>query len=803
MIYAFYSYKGGVGRTMALANVAEFFYRAGLKVLMVDWDLEAPGLERYFPDLDLQDVLDKPGLIDMLVDYQNAMAKELDRSQTLELPSPIQYLVDIYAADPGPGKLLLMTAGRRSEGYFAQYAQAVLNFSWKEFYETWGGELYFNWLRDQFKNMADVILIDSRTGVTEMGGVCTYQLADTVVMFCAPNQQNLDGLSKMASNLTAASVQELRKHAFNLLIVPARIERAESELLDAFQQDFIEAFTPFSPWMGGLTVEQFWDLNIPYIPKYAYKEIVAVRESQLASAEDMAKAFYKLGQVLADLAGLKLLSSPIPDRTHSFDYYFIVPFVRNLDFVGRERDLARLHSALMREGPVGILPAGIIGMGGIGKTQLAVEYVYRYRELYPGGVFWINATESLAQGFARLGRRLDPSVAVRPLEQQVNAVSQYLQNHSDALLVIDNLLDVTALNRPVSADLVPAALPCRVLFTTRRRDVGRFIPIEVTVLPEDAAMRLLLRHPERHDVLDIEHPEHETAKDICAILGYLPLALEIAGAHLGRWPGSPLGVYREELLERGALPVLDDPRVRVSAEDLPTRHEAAVAVAISSQWEVLASEDARLLLRIAGQLPDATQIPTARLGLLAGLEGEGKGFFGSPLEVALQELHDAALIEPLQQGQIRLHPLVREFAIQQTPASEVSDLCLQLAGSLLGAYEDIGVLEEHCARRGVDAVQEDLVTALSLLPRDLPAIIQTTVTQPLMAQGAPEQVATVNVEIALRALLRVLQREAHVLRDWDRAKLPAFFAQQLYNRAVAMDLSRVISSVRQRLQKFS
>src|SRR4051812_47070617 len=48
MIYTFYSYKGGVGRSMALANVAELFYRWGLRVLMLDFDLEAPGLERFF-----------------------------------------------------------------------------------------------------------------------------------------------------------------------------------------------------------------------------------------------------------------------------------------------------------------------------------------------------------------------------------------------------------------------------------------------------------------------------------------------------------------------------------------------------------------------------------------------------------------------------------------------------------------------------------------------------------------------------------------------------------------------------------
>ena len=48
LIYTFYSYKGGVGRSMALANVAEYFYLKGLRVVMVDWDLEAPGLESFF-----------------------------------------------------------------------------------------------------------------------------------------------------------------------------------------------------------------------------------------------------------------------------------------------------------------------------------------------------------------------------------------------------------------------------------------------------------------------------------------------------------------------------------------------------------------------------------------------------------------------------------------------------------------------------------------------------------------------------------------------------------------------------------
>ena len=59
MIYTFYSYKGGVGRSMALANVAECFYLQGLKVLMIDWDLEAPGLEAFFYDPEPDDETDQ------------------------------------------------------------------------------------------------------------------------------------------------------------------------------------------------------------------------------------------------------------------------------------------------------------------------------------------------------------------------------------------------------------------------------------------------------------------------------------------------------------------------------------------------------------------------------------------------------------------------------------------------------------------------------------------------------------------------------------------------------------------------
>lgn len=299
MIYTFYSYKGGAGRTMALANVAEFLYRAGRNVLMVDWDLEAPGLEHYFPSTASEEIRSHAGVIDMLLDYKRQMAKDMVGDASLDLGSPAHYLMDIYPVHSGSGRLSMLTAGRRSSAHFAEYAQAVLTFNWKDFYETWGGELYFDWLREQLQSIAEVVLIDSRTGVTEISGVCTYQLADMVVILCAPGRQTLDGTYRVAQSLRTPEVQDLRHgRPLEVLIIPARVERAESELLDQFHREFISQFEAFVPGRPGLDVHKLWQLGIPYVPKYAFTEAVATRESGLASAEDMVIVFRRLVEAM-------------------------------------------------------------------------------------------------------------------------------------------------------------------------------------------------------------------------------------------------------------------------------------------------------------------------------------------------------------------------------------------------------------------------------------------------------------------------------------------------------------------------
>ena len=328
MICVFYSYKGGVGRSMALVNVAELFYQAGLAVLAVDWDLEAPGLERFFPEK-AEEIIGHPGVMDMLQEYKQRMAQPATQESAevfLPLESIEKYLFDLHPGQGG-GRLRLLPAGQRNGEHFAQYAEAVRTFDWLNFYEEWEGELFFDWFRQKVEELADVVLVDSRTGITEIGGICTFQLADVVVLFCAPHQQSLTGTLEMAESLTQPEIEQLRKgRSLKILIVPARVEdRAEKELLEEFEREFIRQFERFIPQPLPQTGKLLWGLKIPHIPYYAFKEKIAAHEAD--PYEPMYNAFVALASVVAGLS---------PEKSALRETSFVEHFSRYLQAYERE-----------------------------------------------------------------------------------------------------------------------------------------------------------------------------------------------------------------------------------------------------------------------------------------------------------------------------------------------------------------------------------------------------------------------------------------------------------------------------------
>jgi len=204
--------------------------------------------------------------------------------------------------------------------------------------------------------------------------------------------------------------------------------------------------------------------------------------------------------------------------------------------------------------------------------DLCFELGINYEEFSPQ-LNLSSLARELTEYFERRGQLARLEAAVRRLrgnlaqpEAQDELVAHAfarLREQPQSLLILDNLADPAVLDEPLARDCVPARLPVRLLFTTRRRELGAFRPVELKTLPADAALRLLLRDPRRAPILDPAHPEHETALDICAVFGYLPLPLEIAAAHLAKFHAAPLSAYRDELRRRGALDVMADKHVAV------------------------------------------------------------------------------------------------------------------------------------------------------------------------------------------------------------------------------------------------
>ena len=320
MIFTFYSYKGGVGRSMAVANVAVWLFARGLRVVVVDWDLEAPGIESFFfNEADADTARASTGLIDLLVSYKRAFPQiastlkdaapskpggrldDLDRRiRVLEssLPS-LQHTMLTVRGEIGAGDkpcLSLLPAGWRGPDRFKQYAKSVQQFDWEGFYSSFEGDAYFEWLRRELTKLGDVVLIDARTGVTEMGGVCTRQLADVVVCLCAPNAQNLDGVSAMAESFKSEKLAELRGRRLETLMVPSRVDMT-STLKNRFQQGFSDRLARYVPDALRFAKVDQWDLRIPYITEYAYNEQLAVGVD--GTDKELEESYKRLSAALA------------------------------------------------------------------------------------------------------------------------------------------------------------------------------------------------------------------------------------------------------------------------------------------------------------------------------------------------------------------------------------------------------------------------------------------------------------------------------------------------------------------------
>jgi hypothetical protein len=420
MIYTFYSFKGGVGRTMALANVAELLCSRGLNVLMVDFDLEAPGLERFF-ETGAWGISGNRGVIDMMCSYRElrllprlgASGDEHDENRDSSRPlltEPLaNFVTTIPRADEDDGELFLITAGARAGDDLERYAERVRTFDWDEFYRDEEGEQFFDWFRKEAIMLADVVLIDSRTGITEMSGVCTHQLADAVVILVAPTYQNVDGAEVVAESLRNPELIERGRggRALPLIMVPSRIELNEHALLQQFKESFEEKLVPYNAETLEFEQDAFNDLMIPYVTFYAYMERVAVREPEHPSAKNLIAAYSTLASAMVELApGTSALFRKFlaPLRAHVIPTGTAPIAELPPGFVDRAWVMQRIDDWLAKTDQRSLL---ITGGPGSGKSALAqrlvemsegIEPEAGYERLGPGAVTFAYACDDWIAG---------------------------------------------------------------------------------------------------------------------------------------------------------------------------------------------------------------------------------------------------------------------------------------------------------------------------------------------------------------------------------------------------------------------
>jgi MinD-like ATPase involved in chromosome partitioning or flagellar assembly len=284
-IVTFYSYKGGVGRTMALANVAVQLARKGSRVLMVDWDLEAPGLVNYFISEEAQQkakvfvtpAKDEGGLLALLKDaYDHAdgvVVSSAWRHKITGLSVPPDPSTYSNPTPPTPGPLDLLASGYRDKNY----STILADFSWKDFFAHQRGGEWLESLRNDWSSNYEFILIDSRTGLTDSGGVCTVQMPDFLVLVFTANDQSLTNGLKVV-----AAVQEARQaFAFErgpLAVVPllSRWEgKAEVDLEEVWIKrvsDQVSVLT--SLWLPkDFSPQDFLEkTRIPHVSRFSFGE---------------------------------------------------------------------------------------------------------------------------------------------------------------------------------------------------------------------------------------------------------------------------------------------------------------------------------------------------------------------------------------------------------------------------------------------------------------------------------------------------------------------------------------------------
>jgi tetratricopeptide (TPR) repeat protein len=379
---------------------------------------------------------------------------------------------------------------------------------------------------------------------------------------------------------------------------------------------------------------------------------------QGATVPTLAEAEQRLAALpLAAIATLGPLPTPVR-----------MPLRRNPFFVGRAAALQQLAHALRGEPDAGgapVWPVVITGLGGIGKTQLAGEFTYRYGRFFAGGVFWLSFADGSAipTEIAACGSTLAlrPDFDELPLEERVRLVKMAWQAPLPRLLIFDNCEDPDLLAR-----WRPGSGGCRVLATSRRAEwAGDVRTLPLDVLARDESIALLREHRP-----DADEPLLDA---IAQEVDDLPLALHLAGSFLARYR---LKVDADSyLVQLRAAATLEHHSLQTGGLS-PTDHVQNVSRTIALSYHQLDQADptdalALTVLAHAACLASGEPIAYLLLRLTLNLEGADLAYSARRPEFAVARLAELGLLRSTSSDAFQVHRLVVAF-VQRVMAAQMA-----------------------------------------------------------------------------------------------------------------------------------
>ena len=325
-------------------------------------------------------------------------------------------------------------------------------------------------------------------------------------------------------------------------------------------------------------------------------------------------------------------------------------------FVGRDAELEQLHTQLQKGELVAI--SAIAGMGGVGKTELAIQYAKAFKAAYPAGICWLLAREMnigiqiVGYALVQLGLRVPDGIE---LPDQVRFCWRNWPE-GDALIVLD---DVTKYPE-VEPYLPPENPRFKVLLTTRLKFGPPVQTLPLGVLAPEKSLELLEVLVGKERVV----AELAVAQTLCEWLGHLPLGLELVGRYLASMEDLSISEMLFRLQQKTKLrKAIEDEALEAEQDTWTLTAKRGVKAAFELSWEVLDEKSQHLgkLLSLFALAPISWVLAEQVKQKHCEMFPENGEFVAEEFRKARTQLLKFHLLQVAGQDAYQLHSLIREF----------------------------------------------------------------------------------------------------------------------------------------------